>query len=413
MHEVDLRPIMEVFGALEDVVIIRDKISLAHRGCAFVTYSRSTDAMSAIEALHNKRKLPSASNPLQVRPATGQGHSQNDRAGEDGDTHKLFIGMIPKLASEDEIRHVFAQFGDIDEIYILRNQISGQSKGCAFLKFSERDAALAAISHVHEQYTMEGGNSALVVKFADSRRQRMNRARTQAAAANTNAYWQMPPGATIPFSQLQQMQQQYMQQLQQYAGAPGNAANAYGMYYNPYQYGNPSAAYGNLQNGAYDDSSAQEAALEFIPPPMVQTSFSAESTPRRSGSTSSDPGCPTGQLEGPVGANLFIYHLPYDLTDADLATAFSPFGTVLSAKVYMDKNTGESKGFGFVSYDAPGAADAAIASMNGFQIGPKRLKVQHKRVYPGSSTEEQVSSFGDDDEGYLEEEEDSKDQSTS
>lgn len=85
-------------------------------------------------------------------------------------------------------------------------------------------------------------------------------------------------------------------------------------------------------------------------------------------------------LEGPTGANLFIYHLPHDLTDADLATAFNPFGNVISAKVYVDKNTGESKGFGFVSYDTPGAADAAIRQMNGFQIGSKRLKVQHKRL---------------------------------
>ncbi len=85
--------------------------------------------------------------------------------------------------------------------------------------------------------------------------------------------------------------------------------------------------------------------------------------------------------EGPAGANLFVYHLPRDLTDADLATAFAPFGNVLSAKVFIDKRSGESKGFGFVSYDTYGSALQAIQGMNGFQIGPKRLKVQHKRVH--------------------------------
>jgi len=78
---------------------------------------------------------------------------------------------------------------------------------------------------------------------------------------------------------------------------------------------------------------------------------------------------------------LFVYHLPHDLTDADLATAFNPFGNVISAKVYVDRYTGESKGFGFVSYDSVISAESAIEQMNGFQIGNKRLKVQHKRVH--------------------------------
>jgi CUG-BP- and ETR3-like factor len=64
-----------------------------------------------------------------------------------------------------------------------------------------------------------------------------------------------------------------------------------------------------------------------------------------------------------------------------LATAFNPFGNVISAKVYVDRYTGESKGFGFVSYDSVIAAESAIEQMNGFQIGSKRLKVQHKRVH--------------------------------
>lgn len=94
---------------------------------------------------------------------------------------------------------------------------------------------------------------------------------------------------------------------------------------------------------------------------------------------------------GPAGANLFIYHLPRDLTDADLATLFAAFGNVISAKVFVDKKTTESKGFGmrlpipfllifdsnilfslcvkgFVSYDNVGSAESAIGSMNGFQV---------------------------------------------
>ena len=82
---------------------------------------------------------------------------------------------------------------------------------------------------------------------------------------------------------------------------------------------------------------------------------------------------------GPEGANLFIYHLPNDVTDPDLVQMFAPFGNVVSAKVFIDKVTSLSKCFGFVSYDNALSAQSAIQSMNGFQIGTKRLKVQLKR----------------------------------
>ncbi len=84
-------------------------------------------------------------------------------------------------------------------------------------------------------------------------------------------------------------------------------------------------------------------------------------------------------FSGPEGANLFIYHLPNDVNDTDLIQMFSPFGAVISARVYIDKATNLSKCFGFVSYDTAVSAQAAIQAMNGFQIGTKRLKVQLKR----------------------------------
>mmetsp|Transcript_40440 Transcript_40440/g.81517 ORF Transcript_40440/g.81517 Transcript_40440/m.81517 type:complete len:111 (+) Transcript_40440:3-335(+) len=83
--------------------------------------------------------------------------------------------------------------------------------------------------------------------------------------------------------------------------------------------------------------------------------------------------------QGPPGSNLFIYHIPVTWTDDELVQCFSPFGTVVSATVFKDKITNQSKGFGFVSYDNAVSAQNAIAAMNGMQIEGKRLKVEIKK----------------------------------
>ena len=65
-----------------------------------------------------------------------------------------------------------------------------------------------------------------------------------------------------------------------------------------------------------------------------------------------------------------------DFYDQDLREAFERFGTLLRAEITLDKETGVSKGFGFVSYDNVQSADAAMASMNGAMIGGKQIRIE-------------------------------------
>ena len=84
---------------------------------------------------------------------------------------------------------------------------------------------------------------------------------------------------------------------------------------------------------------------------------------------------------------IFIAGLPYDLDDAELEEIFEKFGTVASAKVAMDKETGKSKGFAFVEMPNSIEAKDAIESMNDISLGKKPLVVkeaEERSSAPGS-----------------------------
>jgi len=100
------------------------------------------------------------------------------------------------------------------------------------------------------------------------------------------------------------------------------------------------------------------------------------------------PGPPiqtTQNNKGPDGANLFIFHIPNHFTNLDMWHLFCHYGNLLSVRIMVEKDTGRSRGFGFVSYDSPDAAAMAIKELNGFVIGNKRLKVQHKQIRPSDN----------------------------
>lgn len=84
-------------------------------------------------------------------------------------------------------------------------------------------------------------------------------------------------------------------------------------------------------------------------------------------------------MESFLSTKLYVGNLPYSFSDSDMLQAFSPFGSVNSAKVVMDRDSGRSKGFGFVEMSSPAEAKAAIDGMNGHQLGGRGLVVNEAR----------------------------------
>ncbi|XP_023808200.1 CUGBP Elav-like family member 2 isoform X10 [Oryzias latipes] len=412
--EKELKELFEPYGAVYQINILRDRSQNPpqSKGCCFVTFYTRKAALEAQNALHNIKTLTGMHHPIQMKPAD----SEKSNAVED---RKLFIGMVSKKCNENDIRVMFSAFGQIEECRILRGP-DGLSRGCAFVTFSTRAMAQNAIKAMHQSQTMEGCSSPIVVKFADTQKdkeqrrlqqqlaqqmQQLNSATTWGSLTGlgglTPQYLALLQQATSSgnlgaFSGIQQMAAgttassnagamnslTSLGTLQGLAGATVglNNINALAGSLNIAQMLSGMAALNGglggagLTNGTAGTMDALTQAYSGI------QQYAAAALPTLySQSLLQQQGAAGSQKEGPEGANLFIYHLPQEFGDQDILQMFMPFGNVVSAKVFIDKQTNLSKCFGFVSYDNPVSAQAAIQAMNGFQIGMKRLKVQLKR----------------------------------
>jgi len=482
--EKELRPLFEPYGEVYELTVLHDKYTAQHKGCAFLTFYDMAAAKKAQEELHEKKTLPGSQHPMQVKPAESETKTED---------RKLFIGMICKKLGEEDLRVMFSPYGTIQELTVLKNT-DGVSKGCAFIKYANRLQASNAIKHMHNSQTMEGCSSAIVVKLADTDKDKLQK-RMQAVATNLvglgmnlgqigfpnvmngtslqqSAYYQqlmaqlsMPnpaqlaqivnnpglalsqqggqPGSMGAIVAAMANQQQGVGQLPQ---TPQHQHNSSSLFSSPASVNGqtmPASSYsaslaanninglglpanlagltqmpglggGGLNNmSALAGVNALSSAIHQAAHPVASAATLAVPNPGAGANTvfSGLPAMPADTLqqaysgiqqyvasfpqvyntafqqqvtrqpqkEGPDGANLFIYHLPQEFTDADLMQTFMPFGNVISAKVFIEKQTSLSKCFGFVSYDNQLSAQSAINSMNGFSIGSKRLKVQLKR----------------------------------
>ncbi len=90
-----------------------------------------------------------------------------------------------------------------------------------------------------------------------------------------------------------------------------------------------------------------------------------------------------------MSSKIYVGNLPYSVTDASLKSNFAEFGDVASATVMMDRDTGQSKGFGFVEMSSAESAQAAISALNGLSVDGRRIVVslarpREERSAPGA-----------------------------
>lgn len=152
-----------------------------------------------------------------------------------------------------------------------------------------------------------------------------------------------------------------------------------------YPFGSSAHAYPHHQGGVAPQDQAQAGYNGNMD--------GGQRRPRKSTSASCavNPGKPyikdNKPRAAPKGADLFVFYVPNATTNADLYRLFAPYGTILSARIATEKDTGRGRGFAYVDYASPESADDAIHHLHRHKLLGKRLKVTHKEDKQGKEKE--------------------------
>lgn len=322
-YEEDYKIVFAPFGTPIDIYVIRDRNGFS-KGCAFVRYETVKSATDAIEALHDKYIMPGGFRTLVVTVADDR-RSPHSGSGTDA------------LGASGEWAHSLPP----------RHSCSGASESCS--RSNNNSASLRGLTIPSRPIVSPGQMACASPVSPGASPPLMPGMPYLFCGGNppqgTYVYYPYMSPPSVPG------QQQHATAVStatiaakppQHAFAVGSPVGACGSRYDPRvvvctespgggvtAQGQPRA----IARDAYEDGYMVEGGGGAV------RNFGAIG-PEEKGRRWAK------QSVGPMGANLFVYYLPGSLTDEDLASAFAPFGEVLSAKVYYDRDTGESKGFG-------------------------------------------------------------------
>lgn len=247
---------------------------------------------------------------------------------------KVFVGCIPSTTEENEVRVELSKFGKLIGFFYCKDPSNVSDRGIAFCTFSTDAEASRCVDALNGSSIFPNRIRPLQVKLTCEK----------ITDADSSCVF-VDPGEVLPSAN-----------WEEYTSDEGH----------PY-YHNKVSGETVWDKPKYYTPQAQKIVL-----PVTLPAGLSNLPPAGSIGTVQNSGY------GPLGANLFVFHVPAEWRDDELRSKFDTFGDLVSCRVAVEDG-GRSRGFGFVSYTTREAAANAMHTMNGYPVGGKYLKVTIKQ----------------------------------
>ncbi|EEQ99345.1 CUG triplet repeat RNA-binding protein, putative [Perkinsus marinus ATCC 50983] len=349
------------YGGIDEVFIMKDRETQESRGLAFVRFRDLAEGQNAIAAL-NGTTLPESARPLTVIYAQGEAERlglTKETPGMRSEDTKLYVAGLGPSTEAVELRKIFEPFGRVTEVHV-----PGPHALYAFVRFAEEKDAMRAISDVNGRVQVEGSQRMLEVKVADPSSSRGPTRRPSGSLPPVSSYGS-PAGNG--YDHTPSVQPRFVNGMSQGYGQASTPLNSTMAGDTQGQCSRTIGAWTEYfaMDGTPYYHNSQSNTVQWELPMEFKNPSAAHTVP---------------QAKGPAGANIFIFSVPDAWTEMDLRQHFGLFGNIVSAKVVVDKQTGISRGYGFISYDNCDSAERAVQTMDGYMAPTgRKIKVQIKK----------------------------------
>jgi RNA recognition motif-containing protein len=330
--------------------------------------SRAAQATSVVhragagcQCPHCNGRIARAVSGLRMMSSTEYGETQT--AAPAGEPVKLYIGNLGWETTTNELQEHFAAYGDASDCYVVVDRATGESRGFGFVSFASEDEARKAVA---------GMNG----KELDGRRIRVDISKpkgTQAPEPEGCKLYVGNLGYSTTSEDLREHFSKYGSVADLTVVTDRETGNSRGFAFVTFSSPSEASAAVDALDGYEVDG--RELRVNLSKPREARTQDSGYGGGRGDNSYGNRGGGGGGG-GGAVDTNkVFVGNLGWDTTQEDLQSAFSQYGQLTDVKLVTDRDTGNSRGFAFVTYANSEAAESAIQQMDGQELDGREIRV--------------------------------------